>query len=180
MWLSSYIWALPWHTGQWNVGRSFEFKVILLLNWVLTTKAVLLIAERRIYWFKPFSRELVWIQCKQSQLELVFSFLFAFSSYVWPSMTTCLEHRSIKSKKTASSWQRKEVEGTPQKQLPTPTMPMTLRFWQIHPTNPKHYCIVWNELPQALASMSMHTKLNICALIRQVTFPHEMEPLWNW
>ena len=26
---------------------------------------------------------------------------------------------------TASSWQRKEAEGTPQKQLPTPTTPMT-------------------------------------------------------
>ena len=24
------------------------------------------------------------------------------------------------------------------------------------------YCIVWNEPPQALASMSMHTKLNMC------------------
>ena len=32
--------------------------------------------------------------------------------------TTCLEHRLIKSKKTASSWQRKEAEGTLQKQLP--------------------------------------------------------------
>ena len=30
-----------------------------------------------------------------------------------------------KSKKTVSSWQRKEAEGTPQNQLPTPTMPMT-------------------------------------------------------
>ena len=27
--------------------------------------------------------------------------------------------------KTASSWQRKESEGSPQKQLPTPTSPMT-------------------------------------------------------
>ena len=44
---------------------------------------------------------------------------------------------------------------------------MTWRFRQIHPTKPKHYCIVWNEPPQALASMSMHTKLNICALIKQ-------------
>ena len=43
---------------------------------------------------------------------------------------------------------------------------------QIHPTKLKHYCIVWNESPQALASMSMHTKLNICALIKQATFPH--------
>ena len=30
-----------------------------------------------------------------------------------------------KIRETASSWQRKEAEGTPQKQLPTPTMPMT-------------------------------------------------------
>ena len=36
-----------------------------------------------------------------------------------------LKHRLIKSKKTASSWQRKEAEGTPQKQLLTPTTPMT-------------------------------------------------------
>ena len=37
---------------------------------------------------------------------------------------------------------------------------------------PKHYCIVWNKPPQALASMSMHKKLNMCALIKQATFPH--------
>ena len=36
----------------------------------------------------------------------------------------------------------------------------------------KHYCIVWSEPSLALASMSMHTKLNICALIKQATFPH--------
>ena len=36
-----------------------------------------------------------------------------------------------------------------------------------HPTKPKHYCIVWNELPQAL-----HTKRNICAIIKQATSPH--------
>ena len=28
----------------------------------------------------------------------------------------------------------------------------------MHQTRPKHYCIVWNEPPHALASMSMHTK----------------------
>ena len=37
------------------------------------------------------------------------------------------------------------------------------RFWQMHPTKPKQFCIVWNELPQALASMSMRTKRNACA-----------------
>ena len=36
-----------------------------------------------------------------------------------------LKHRLIKSERTASSRQRKEAEGTPQKQLPTPTTPMT-------------------------------------------------------
>ena len=40
------------------------------------------------------------------------------------------------------------------------------------PNQVKHYCIVWNELPQALASMSMHTKRNICAIIKQATSPH--------
>ena len=40
------------------------------------------------------------------------------------------------------------------------------------PNQAKQYCIVWNEPPQVLASMSMHTKLNICALIKQTTFPH--------
>ena len=74
----------------------------------------------------------------------------------------------------------KEAEGTPQKQMPTPTKPMTLRYRQIHPTKPKHDCIVWNEPLQALASMSTHTKRNICAIIKQVTFPHSTEPLWNW
>ena len=32
--------------------------------------------------------------------------------FIW-----CLEHRSIKSEKTASSWQRKEAEGTPQETI---------------------------------------------------------------
>ena len=35
------------------------------------------------------------------------------------------KRRLTKSEKMASSWQRKEAEGTPQKQLPTPTTPMT-------------------------------------------------------
>ena len=36
-----------------------------------------------------------------------------------------LEHRLTKSKRMASNWRRKEAEGTPQQQLPTPTTPMT-------------------------------------------------------
>ena len=52
--------------------------------------------------------------------------------------------------------------------------------WPIHPTKPKHYCIVWDEPLQALDSMLMNTKLNLCALITQVTFPHKTEPPWNW
>ena len=43
---------------------------------------------------------------------------------------------------------------------------------QMHPPKPKPYYIVWNEPLQALAFMSMHTKQNICALIKQATFPH--------
>ena len=42
----------------------------------------------------------------------------------------------------------------------------------IHPPKSKHYCIVWNELPQALATMSMYTKRNMCALIKQAIFPN--------
>ena len=53
---------------------------------------------------------------------------------------------------------KKEAECTPQNQLQTSTTPMTYRYWQIHPTKPKHYCIVWNKPPQASAAMSMHTK----------------------
>ena len=41
----------------------------------------------------------------------------------------------------------------------------------VHPTKPKHYCKVFNEHPQALASKSMHTKRNIFAIIKQVTSP---------
>ena len=74
---------------------------------------------------------------------------------------------------------RKEAEGTPQQQLPTPTTPMTQRYWQIHPTKPKHYCIVWNEQPQAQASSLMHTKRNICAIIKRGTSPLQTEPLLN-
>ena len=40
----------------------------------------------------------------------------------------CLDYvlRTLtKSERTASSWQRKEAEDTPQKQLPTPTMRIT-------------------------------------------------------
>ena len=54
-----------------------------------------------------------------------------------------------KIRETASSCQRKVAEGTPQKRLPTPTTPMTERYWQIHPTKTKHYCRVWNEQLQA-------------------------------
>ena len=43
--------------------------------------------------------------------------------------------------------------------------------WKKQP-NQAYYYIGWNEPPQALASMSMHTKLNICAIIKQPTFPH--------
>ena len=100
----------------------------------------------------------------------------------------CLEPRLIKSVKTASRWQRKETESTLQKQLPIPTTPMTSRFWQIHPTKPKHYCIVWNEPPEALASMSMHknwiyvlysnrrnlhTRRNLSETSRQIHLPRK-------
>ena len=56
--------------------------------------------------------------------------------------------------------------------LSMPTTPMTLRYWRIRLTKPRRYCIVWNEPPQALASMSMHTKLNIYVTTKQATLAH--------
>ena len=41
----------------------------------------------------------------------------------------------------------------------------------MHPPKPKPCYIVWNEPLQASASMSMHTRRNLCALIKQVTYP---------
>ena len=35
-----------------------------------------------------------------------------------------------------------------------------------------NYAVVWNEPLQALDFMLMHTKLNLCALIRKATSPH--------
>ena len=43
---------------------------------------------------------------------------------------------------------KKRSRTTPQKQLPTPT---TQRYWQIHPTKPKHY-----SLEQAAAGIGLH------------------------
>ena len=57
----------------------------------------------------------------------------------------CLGGLLIKWKTTVSSWQRKEAEDTPQKQLWTRTTPRTLHFWQTHPLKPKPCHIVWNE-----------------------------------
>ena len=67
---------------------------------------------------------------------------------------------------------RKEAKGTLQKQSQTPTMLMTWRYWRIRVIKQRHYCIVWNEPQQALASMSMHTKLNICVTTKRATLPH--------
>ena len=52
-------------------------------------------------------------------------------------------------------------------------------FWQTHPPQPKPCYILWNEPLQALASMSIHTKRNICALIKQAASPHKKVALWN-
>ena len=72
----------------------------------------------------------------------------------------CLEHRLIKSKKTASSWQSKEAEGTPKRNYQR-----RLRRWHsdsgkyTRPSrNPTAY---GNEPPQALVSMSMHKTENM-------------------
>ena len=65
-----------------------------------------------------------------------------------------------------------EAKGTLQKQSRTPTTLMTWHYWRICLIKQRHYCIVWNEPQQALASMSMHTKLNICVTTKRATLPH--------
>ena len=67
---------------------------------------------------------------------------------------------------------REEAKDTPQKQSPTPTMLMTWRYWRIRLIKQRHYCRVWNEPQLAFASMSMHTKMNICAPTKRATLPH--------
>ncbi len=70
-----------------------------------------------------------------------------------------VEHLLIKIKENGFMLTKKKVaEDTPQKQLPT--------------LKPKPCYIVWNKLLQALASISMHTRRNICTLIKQMTSPH--------
>ena len=84
----------------------------------------------------------------------------------------CLDYvLRAKSEKMASSWLRKEAKGTPQKHSQTPTTLMTSCYWRICLIKQRHYCIVWNELQQALASMSMRTKLNICVTTKRATLP---------
>ena len=49
---------------------------------------------------------------------------------------------------------------------------MTWRYWRIRLIKQRHYCIVLNEPQLALASISMHTKLNICFTTKRATLPH--------
>ena len=70
-------------------------------------------------------------------MEFGYVVYVVYKSVIAVVLTTCLEHRLIRSKKTASSWLRKEAEGTPQKQLPTPSTLMTYRFWQMYLPKPK-------------------------------------------
>ena len=53
----------------------------------------------------------------------------------------------------ASSWQRKEAEGTPQKQLPTPTTPMTTPLLANTPNQAE---TLLNSLERAAAGIGLH------------------------
>ena len=57
-----------------------------------------------------------------------------------------------KSEKTASSWQRKEAKGTPQKQLPTPTTLMTA----ILANTPNQAETLLHSLERAAAGIGLH------------------------
>ena len=58
----------------------------------------------------------------------------------------------IKSYKTASSWQRKKAESTPQKHLPTPTTPMTA----ILANAPTQAETLLHSLERAAAGIGLH------------------------
>ena len=64
----------------------------------------------------------------------------------------CLDYVLKKSEKTASSRQRKEAEGTPQKQLPTPTTPMTA----ILANTPNQAETLLYSLERAAAGIGLH------------------------
>ena len=51
-------------------------------------------------------------------------------------------------------------------------MAATVSLGRLYAPKPKSCYIVWNEQLQAEASMSMHIKRNICALIKEATSPH--------
>ena len=77
----------------------------------------------------------------------------------------------IKSEKTASSRQRKEAEGTLQKQLPTPTTPMT----EILANTPKQAETLLHNLERAAAGIGLHVnahKTKYMCFNQQATFPH--------
>ena len=70
--------------------------------------------------------------------------------------------------------QRKSLRADEEKKQKVPrknNYRRRLRRWHSQ-TKPRHYCIVWNKPPQALASMSMHTKLNTCVTTKLATLPH--------
>ena len=51
---------------------------------------------------------------------------------------------------------------------------MTLQSWQKHPLKPKHYCLIWNEPPQALEYMCFNQTGDILTfslkLVDKVTY----------
>ena len=48
---------------------------------------------------------------------------------------------------------------------------------QMHPPKPKPCYIVWNDHLLESVSISMHIRRNLCALIKQVPYPHKMVAL---
>ena len=67
---------------------------------------------------------------------------------------------------------KKRSKRYPAKTITDADYLMTWRYWRIRLIKQRHYCIVWNEPQEALASMSMHTKLNICVTTKRATLPH--------
>ena len=92
-------------------------------------------------------------------IQLHFNFFGLFNS-----KTSLAEeqYRLIKSKKMASSWQRKEAEGTLQKQLPTPTTPMTV----ILANAPTQAETLLHSLEWATADISLHVNAHKTEYLR--------------
>ena len=105
-------------------------------------------------------------------------FIICLDYVLWTSIDKIRKKKQKKKiRENGFELTKRRSKRYPQKQSQTPTTLMTWRYWRIRQIKQRHYCIVWNEPQLALASMSMHSKLNICVTTKRATLPHKTEPL---